>query len=60
MEQVETYENAMIYYEDGSIETRKVSVEEVTLGDVNVNAANAGVDSDDDADINFFEDEMSD
>lgn len=63
MEQDDAYENDLIEYEDGTTEARKGSVEIVTLADVGplvVHAANAGAATDDDADLNFLDDGLSD
>uniref|UniRef100_A0A5B7A4G1 BED-type domain-containing protein n=1 Tax=Davidia involucrata TaxID=16924 RepID=A0A5B7A4G1_DAVIN len=64
MEQADAYENDLIEYEDGNVEARKGSMELVTLADVeplDVNPANnAGAATDDDADLNFLDDDLSD
>ncbi|KAB1213746.1 hypothetical protein CJ030_MR5G021887 [Morella rubra] len=63
LKQVDACENDLVDYRDGSADGRKGSVELVTLADVqslDSNPANAGVATDDDADINFFDDDLSD
>lgn len=63
MKQVDTDDNDSVDYQDGTIEARKGSVEMVALADVQssvVNPANAGAAPDDDADIDFFDDDLSD
>lgn len=64
MEQADAYENDFIEYEDGNAaEARKGSLEMVTLADVeplDVNPPNnAGTVSDDEADLNFLDDDLS-
>lgn len=64
MEQADAYENDFIEYEDGNAaEARKGSLETVTLADVeplDVNPPNnAGTVSDDEADLNFLDDDLS-
>ncbi|KAA8528167.1 hypothetical protein F0562_035582 [Nyssa sinensis] len=64
MDQVDAYENDLIEYEDGNVEGRKGSMEMVTLADVEpldvIPANNAGAATDDDADLNFLDDDLSD
>ncbi|KAL5538066.1 hypothetical protein UlMin_042276 [Ulmus minor] len=64
-EQVNAYEDETIDYEDGSIELRKGCAELVTLAYANDNPSNvgAGFEEDEDeeeGDINYFDDDMSD
>lgn len=61
MEQDDVYENDLIEYEDA--EARKGSLEAMTLTDMVpllCNTANAGAATDDDADFNFLDDDLSD
>uniref|UniRef100_A0A2N9EIB1 BED-type domain-containing protein n=1 Tax=Fagus sylvatica TaxID=28930 RepID=A0A2N9EIB1_FAGSY len=63
MKQLDAYDNDLVDYQDGTAEGRKGSLELDTLADVEsleVNPANAGAATDDDADLNFFEDDLSD
>ncbi|PSR92451.1 Alanine--tRNA ligase [Actinidia chinensis var. chinensis] len=63
MDQADAYENDLIEYEDGNAEGKKGSLEMVTLADVeplDVNPPrNAGTATDDDADLNFLDDDLS-
>lgn len=59
----DSYENDLVDYQDGTAEVRKGSLELVSLTDVeslDAIPANAGAATDDEADINFFEDDLSD
>lgn len=64
MKQLDSYDNDMVDYQDGTAEARKGSLELVSLTDVEsldaipANAAAAA--TDDEADINFFDDDLSD
>lgn len=65
MKQLDSYDNDMVDYQDGTAEARKGSLELVSLTDVEsldaipANAAAAAA-TDDEADINFFDDDLSD
>ncbi|KAM7484907.1 hypothetical protein LguiA_000916 [Lonicera macranthoides] len=69
MDQVDAYENDMMEYEDGNAESRKGSIDMVTLADVQIQpldanpANNAGTsfddDEDEDDDLNFLDDDLS-
>lgn len=59
----DSYENDLVDYQDGTAEVRKGSLELDSLADVeslDAIPANAGAATDDEADINFFEDDLSD
>ena len=59
----DSYENDLVDYQAGTAEVRKGSLELVSLADVeslDAIPANAGAATDDEADINFFEDDLSD
>lgn len=63
MKQVDTDDNDSIDYQDGTVEAKKGSVEMVALPDEQssgANPASAGAAPDDDADIDFFDDDLSD
>ena len=64
MDHTDAYENDLMQYEDGTADGRKASLEMVTLSSVEpldiVNPASAGVATDDDTDLNFLGDDLSD
>lgn len=64
MDHTDAYENDLMEYEDGTADGRKASLEMVTLSSVEpldiVNPASAGVATDDDTDLNFLGDDLSD
>lgn len=64
MDQADAYENELMEYEDGSADGRKASMEMVTLASMEpldiVNPATASGATDDDADLNFLDDDLSD
>lgn len=64
MEPLDAYENDLIDYEDGTSEGgRKGCLQLVSLTDVetlDVNPANGGASTDNDADVKFYDDELSD
>lgn len=59
----DSYDNDLVDYQDGTTEARKGSLELVSLTDVeslDAIPANAAAATDDEADINFFDDDLSD
>ena len=63
MEPLDAYENDLIDYEDGTSEGRKGCLQLVGLTDVDtldVNPANGGASTDNDADVKFYDNELSD
>lgn len=64
METLDAYENDLIDYEDGTTEAaRKGCLQLVCLTNVeplDVNPANGGASTDNDADVKFYDDELSD
>lgn len=63
MEPLDAYENDLIDYEDGSSEGQKGCLQMVRLTDVeplDVHPANGGASTDNDADVKFYDDELSD
>ncbi|KAK7830263.1 hypothetical protein CFP56_028349 [Quercus suber] len=59
----DSYDNDLVDYQDGTAEARKGSLELVSLTDVeslDAIPANAAAATDDEADINFFDDDLSD
>ncbi|XP_057958978.1 uncharacterized protein LOC131151669 isoform X2 [Malania oleifera] len=63
MEEADAYENDLTEFEDGAAEAQKGSYEMVALADVesyDINPSNVGAASDDDTDLNFLDDDLSD